>query len=75
MGERVFSEEQRADLANKGHALPDGSYPMPDCDAVKRAHKAYGRAPESHRGALAALLRKRNDELRCGVELDGLDTE
>jgi hypothetical protein len=75
VGERVFSEEQRADLANKGHALPDGSYPMPDCDAVKRAHKAYGRAPESHRGALAALLRKRNDELRCGVELDGLDTE
>lgn len=75
MAERVFTEEERAELADKGHALPDGSYPMPDCDAVRRAYKAYGRAPESHRGALAALLRKRNDELRCGLDLEGLDTE
>jgi len=75
MAERVFTEQERMELADKGHALPDGSYPMPDCDAVRRAHKAYGRAPESHRGALAALLRKRNEQLRCGLELEGLDTE
>ncbi|HEY2309460.1 MAG TPA: hypothetical protein VGI05_26580 [Streptosporangiaceae bacterium] len=74
MAERVFTEDERAELAKRGHALPDGSYPMPDCDAVRRAHNAYGRAPESHRGALSALLRKRNDELRCGHDLGELDT-
>lgn len=75
MAERQFSEDERAELAKRGHALADGSYPMPDCDAVHRAYKAYGRAPESHRGALAALLRKRNEQLRCGLDLEELDTE
>jgi hypothetical protein len=27
MAEREFSEEERAKLAKKGHALPDGSFP------------------------------------------------
>lgn len=74
VAERQFTEDERAALAKKGHALPDGSYPMPDCDAVRRARDGYGRAPDSHRGALAALLRKRNEELRCGHDLGELDT-
>jgi hypothetical protein len=68
VAERQFSEEQRAALAREGHALPDGSYPMPDCDAVKRAHEAIGRAPEGHRAAVRALANKRNRELDCGLE-------
>ena len=75
MAERQFSEEERARLAHEGHALPDGSYPMPDCDAVRRAIEAYGRAPESHRHELAALIRKRNNELNCGHHLDKLESE
>lgn len=66
MAEREFSEDQRAGLAKSGHALPDGSYPMPDCDAVRRARESYGRAPESHRAALRALINRRNKELGCG---------
>lgn len=68
MAERQFSEKQRAQLARDDHALPDGSYPMPDCDAVTRAREAYGRAPESHRPALVALINRRNTELGCGQE-------
>lgn len=75
MSDREFSEEERARLAKAGHALPDGSYPMPDCDAVGRAIHSYGRAPESHRRELAALIRKRNDELGCGHKLDKLEDE
>lgn len=74
VADRQFTEEERNELARKGHALPDGSYPCPDCDAVTRHLKAYRRAPESHRGPLAALLRKRDDELRCGLDLGELDT-
>jgi hypothetical protein len=70
---REYSEAERARLAREGKALRDGSYPMPDCGAVGDAIHAYGRAPESHRGDLAALIRKQNDELRCGHQLDRLD--
>jgi len=68
MAAREFSEQERASLARKGQALPDGSYPMPDCDAVKRAHEAYGRAPDSHRAQVRALANKRNRELGCGLD-------
>ena len=68
MPERQFSEQERADLAKAGQALPDGSYPMPDCDAVRRAHESYGRAPESHRSAIARLANSRNAELGCGLD-------
>lgn len=70
---REYSEDERAALARQGHALPDGSYPMPDCPAVDDAVHAYGRAPESHRPPLRALIRRRNDELKCGRNLDKLE--
>jgi len=75
MAEREFSEEERMELARKGEALPDGSYPMPDCDAVRRAIDSYGRAPESHRRSLSRLIIKRNNELGCGHEFQALEEE
>ena len=73
MAERYFSEDERHRLARAGHALPDGSYPMPDCDAVRRALQAYGRAPASHKHQLAVLIRKRNEELGCGHDTEELE--
>ena len=70
---REYAEDERARLASEGKALPDGSYPQPDCDAVDDAIHAYGRAPESHRKQLRALIRKRNSELGCGHNLDKLE--
>lgn len=70
---REYSEAERARLARDGHALPDGSYPMPDCAAVGDAIYAYGRAPESHRPALRRLIRKENSERHCGHDLDKLE--
>ena len=75
MADREFSEDERSRLASEGNALPDGSYPQPDCDAVRRAIDSYGRAPDSHRPALRRLIRKRNAELGCGHELDKLGEE
>lgn len=72
---RDYTETERAELARQGHALPDGSYPMPDCDAVSDAIHAYGRAPAHHRHALAALIRRRDDELGCGHHLEQLEDE
>jgi hypothetical protein len=67
MAERVVSEDRRARLAREHKALPDGSYPMEDCDEVRRAHESYGRAPESHRAAVRAMANRRNHELGCGL--------
>jgi hypothetical protein len=72
MPDRQFSEGERERLAREGHALKDGSFPMPDCDAVRRSISSYGRAPDSHRAELAALIRRRNAELHCGHDLDVL---
>lgn len=72
---REFTEEERTHYAESGHALPDGSYPMPDCDAVEDAIEAYGRAPDSHRKDLAALIERRNDELECGHDLTKIREE
>ncbi len=71
-----FSEGQRASLAREGEALPDGSYPIRNCDDLRNAVHAYGRAKESHRAAVAAHIRKRHRELGgCGIELEALEHE
>jgi hypothetical protein len=71
---REYSEAERAQLARQGRALPDGSYPIPpgDCGALDDAIHAYGGAPDSHRAQLRALIRKANDEDRCGRNLEKL---
>jgi len=70
---RDYTEAERADLARKGWALPDGSFPMPDCAAIGDAIDSYGRAPETHRGELRALIRRRDGDERCGHSLDKLE--
>lgn len=43
---REFSAASRADMADSGEAMPDGSYPIPDKGALKRAVQSYGRASD-----------------------------
>lgn len=38
-----LSPDARREAASRGEALPDGSYPIRDCDEVKTAVQAYGR--------------------------------
>jgi hypothetical protein len=53
---RDFSPEQRDAMAKSGVAMPDGSYPIPDVDALDRAIQGYGRSPD---GATKAHIKKR----------------
>lgn len=59
MAERHFSEQERRELAARGEAMPDGSYPTPDEDALEGAFEAYGRAPEHERPELRRYLVRR----------------
>lgn len=59
MADRSWTQAERRELAARGEAMPDGSYPTPDPDALERAFEAYGRAPEHERPALRRYLVQR----------------
>jgi hypothetical protein len=46
-----YSDEQRMELADKGFALSDGSYPIKNLQDLKNAIMAYGRAKDQPRTA------------------------
>lgn len=54
---RDFSEDERDNLAGKGKALPDGSYPIENKGDLKNAIQAYGRAKDKGR-AKAWIIRR-----------------
>ena len=39
-----FNAEERRSLAKKGHAMSDGSFPIPNRDSLEDAIRAVGRA-------------------------------
>ena len=43
---RAFSDKERADAAEAGQALPDGSYPIKTVGDLKNAIQSYGRASD-----------------------------
>lgn len=63
---------QRRKWAKSGVALPDGSFPIPDCSYAEKAIRAQGRAPDAKRGRVRAHIRKRVSSLGCsGGIFDG----
>lgn len=54
-----FSDEKRQDLAKKGWAMPDGSFPIENENDLRNAIQAYGRAKEEDRAKVRTHIRKR----------------
>jgi Putative phage serine protease XkdF len=59
---RDFTMDERKAAAKSGNALPDGSYPIPDTDALRRA-AILARSGHGNAGAARALIAKRAREL------------
>ncbi len=59
----LFSREKRQALAKKGHALPDGSFPIVNAENLKDAIHAYGRAKPGERAAVRRHIIKRANAL------------
>jgi hypothetical protein len=73
-GYKDYSPEQRKAMAKSGAAMPDGSYPIADCQDLKNAIQAIGRA--SNPGPVKAHIKKRKRALGCDVDLpEGWSTE
>lgn len=64
---REFSDKKRKELADKGHALPDGSFPIENTADLKNAIKAFGRAKDKAKAKAHIIARakdlKATDEL------------
>jgi hypothetical protein len=56
---RDFSTAERKQLAAKGHALPDGSYPIVSPQTLSDAIQAIGRAGPGKRAQVIAHIKKR----------------
>jgi hypothetical protein len=59
---RKFSADERKKLAGEGNALEDGSYPIPDADALRRA-AILARSGHGNVAAAKRLIAKRAKEL------------
>ena len=69
---RDFSQGRRQELAAHGHALSDGSYPIPDKDALRRA-AILARSGHGNVSGARALIARRAEELGVANPLDSSD--
>lgn len=58
-----YSPEQREKMAKSGAALPDGSFPIADCEDLSNAIQAIGRAKDQDKAK--AHIKKRKSALGC----------
>lgn len=56
---RHFSAKQREEMASKNIAMKDGSFPIPDRGALRRAIQAYGRASDQEAAKQHIIQRAR----------------
>ena len=57
LAEREFTPDKRKELADKGQALPDGSFPIVNVEDLKNAISAHGRAKDKEKAK--AHIKKR----------------
>lgn len=66
IGKREFTDEQRKELADKGHAMPDGSFPIENKGDLENAVQAFGRAKDKEKAKAHITARAK--------DLDAMDT-
>ena len=69
---REFSADERRKQAKQGNSLPDGSYPIPDADALRRA-AILARSKHGNWQAARRLIARRAKELGVSNPLDDDD--
>lgn len=62
---RSYSSKQRQEMAKKGQALPDGSYPIVDMADLRNAMQAFGRSKPADRAKVKAHILKRAKALNA----------
>ncbi len=66
LGLREFDTAKRKELAKKGHAMSDGSYPIENCSDAANAIRAQGRGQtKSSQAKVVAHIKRRVKALGC----------
>ena len=60
-GKRYYTDDRREEYADRGLAMPDGSYPIRDVGDLKNAIQAFGRA--KNKPAVKRHIKKRARKL------------
>jgi hypothetical protein len=55
----MYTEGQRAEMAEEGNALPDGSYPIGNVEDLRNAIQAFGRAKDKEAAKRHIMKRAR----------------
>lgn len=61
----VFTQAERDRMAKSGVAMPDGSFPIRNCQDYMDARRSIGRAPAGKRAQVMAHISKRGKALGC----------
>lgn len=69
VADKVISLRARKAAEREGDTAYGTSYPIRNCDELRRAIQAYGRAPKSERAKLRRFIARRRRELDCEQEL------
>jgi hypothetical protein len=64
VGRRTFTADERRELAKKGHALSDGSFPITSCSDVRNAVGSLGRTDQPRKRVIRHI-RKRAKDIGC----------
>ncbi|NDF26426.1 MAG: hypothetical protein EB153_02500, partial [Nitrosopumilaceae archaeon] len=84
---RMYSQEERDEMAKEGIAMPDGSFPIADVDDLKNAVQAFGRAKDKKKARAHIMKRARAlaedgmipdnwlDSVKKSFSSDGSDSE
>lgn len=67
-GFRDVSTAERKRLAKTGGAMPDGSFPIANCQDAKNARQAIGRAAPGKRAAVRSHIERRESALGCSKD-------
>ena len=67
--DREISTPEREHLEAEGDTAYGTSYPMADCEEVRRAVESYGRAPVERRAEVRRAIIRRHRELGCSEPL------
>lgn len=62
---KTYTSDQRKQMAKDGRAMPDGSFPIADCQDAKNARRSLGRTAAGKRPSVERHIMRREKSLGC----------
>lgn len=60
-----YTARERRHMAGEGRAMPDGSFPIANCDAIPLARNSVSKVPERQRDNVLSFIHRRAFAFNC----------